>query len=128
MCDFQGKLVAWLDGELLSDEAGNTERHIKECRECCNRVAAYEKVSETFDVYCDAVMGGKAQHRVPRWVPVVAGAIAATIAAYFATPRTRIEPPPVLTPTIATVSVPAPIPALALPGAEPAPRRTIHKR
>ncbi len=43
---------------------------------------------------------------------------------FLAFPRTRIEPPPVLIPTITAASVALPAP----PEPEPAPRKTIHRR
>jgi anti-sigma factor RsiW len=77
MCDLQGKLIAWLDRELPSEEADGVERHLEECQECRNRLAAYRELSETFGVYCDAVVAAKTDRRVPRWVPVLVSAIAA---------------------------------------------------
>ena len=66
MCDVQVKLVAWLDRELTRDEAVVVERHVEECHECRRWVATYERVSQTFDAYCDAVMDAKAPRRA-RW-------------------------------------------------------------
>ena len=124
MCDVQAKLVAWLDGELPSDEVVGVERHIEECKECRDRLAAYEKVSEIFDVYCDVVVAAKRHGRVSLWVPVLAGAAVATAMIFLAFPRARIEPPPLLIPTITAVSV-----ALAAPpDVVSAPRKSIHRR
>lgn len=124
MCDVQAKLIAWLDRELSSEEAVGLERHMEECQECRSRLAAYEQVTETLDVYCDAVVAAKTRRKVPRWAPVLASAIAATVLVYFAIPRTRIDPPPVLIPNITAASLPTP----ARPAPEPAPRKTIHRR
>jgi anti-sigma factor RsiW len=123
MCDVQAKLIAWLDRELSSDEAADVERHIEGCKECRSRLAAYEQVSETFDVYCDAVVAAKTRRRVPRWVPVLASAVVATVMVYFAIPRTRIDPPPVLRPATTAASA-----ALPAPEVESVPRKTIHRR
>jgi hypothetical protein len=123
MCD-EAKLIAWLDRELSSDEAADADRHIKGCRECRGRLATYKRVSETFDVYCDAVMAAKTRRRLPRWVPVLASAVVAAAVIFLAFPRRRVEPPPVLTPTVAAASVPVSTPHAA----EPAPRKTIHRR
>ena len=79
MCDVRTKLVAWLDLELTPDEAGAVQRHVEECHECRGWVATYERVSQTFDAYCDAVMAAKAARRA-RWVPVLAGALIASTA------------------------------------------------
>jgi anti-sigma factor RsiW len=124
MCDVQTKLVAWLDGELSADQAGKVGRHTEECEECRRQLAAYEQVSETFDLYCDAVVTAKTQPRVPHWVPVLASAAVVAVVLFLAFPRTRIEPPPVLTPTITAASVPVPIPVPA----QPAVRKAMHKR
>jgi anti-sigma factor RsiW len=124
MCDVQVKLIAWLDRELPADEAADVDRHIKGCQECRGRLAAYEQVSETFDAYCDVVMAAKTRRRIPRWVPVLASAVVAAAVMFLAFPRTRIEPPPLLSPAITAASVAVPAP----PDVESAPRRSIHKR
>jgi anti-sigma factor RsiW len=125
MCDVQVKLIAWLDRELSSDEAAEVDRHIKQCRECRDRLVTYKQVSETFDVYCDAVVAGKTRRRVSRWVPVLAtAAVAAAVVMFLALPQRRIEPPPVLAPTLVATSVPVPAPRAA----QAAPRKTIRRR
>jgi anti-sigma factor RsiW len=123
MCDVQAKLIAWLDHELSSDEAAEENRHIKGCQECRCRLATYQQVSETFDVYCDAVVAGKTRHRVSRWVPVLASAVAAVVVVFLAFPQRRIEPPPVPAPKLAATSVPAPAPRAG----EAAARKTIRR-
>jgi anti-sigma factor RsiW len=124
MCERQGKLIAWLDRELPPEEAVGVERHLEECKECRNRLAAYRELSETFEVYCDAVVAAKTHRRVPPWVPVLASAIAAAVVLFLAFPRTRMEPPPALIPVITAASVPVP----AAPAPVPGPRKTIHRR
>src|ERR1700693_6113886 len=108
MCDVQAKFVAWLDRELSSEEATDVDRHIKGCQECRGRLGAYKQVSETFDVYCDAVVAAKTRRRVSRWVPILATAVVAAAVMFLALPPRRVEPPPGLTPTPAAsfVSVP----------------------
>ncbi|HWZ97059.1 MAG TPA: zf-HC2 domain-containing protein [Candidatus Dormibacteraeota bacterium] len=128
MCDVQPKLIAWLDRELSAEKAAGVERHIERCEECRSRQAAYEQVDETFDAYCDAVMAAKLRPRIPRWVPVLASAMVAAGALFLIFPRTRVEPPPVLTPTIAAASVPVPVFVQTPSAQEPAPRKTIRKR
>jgi len=124
MCDVQEKLIAWLDHELSSDEAADVDRHIKECSECRRRLETYKKVSETFDIYCDAVVAAKTRPRVSRWVPVLASAVVAAVVMFLVLPQRRVEPPPVLTPTVAAASVPVPAPRAE----EPAPRNPIRRR
>jgi anti-sigma factor RsiW len=124
MCDVQAKLIAWLDRELSADEASGVERHIEGCKECRSRLAAYEQVSNTFAVYCDAVVAAKTRRRVPRWVPVLASAVVAAVVMFLSFSRTRIEPPPILTPTITAASVVLTAP----PEVETTPRKAIHRR
>ena len=128
MCDGQAKLVAWLDGELPSDEVAGVERHVEGCEECRSRLAAYEHVSEAFDVYCDVVVAAKKHRRVSVWVPVLASVAVAAAVIFLAFPRTRIETPPILTPTIRAAAVPVPAPVPAPPVQEAAPQKTIRKR
>jgi anti-sigma factor RsiW len=124
MCDVQEKLVAWFDRELSSDEAADVDRHIKGCQECRGRLATFKQVSETFDVYCDAVAAEKTRHRVSRWVPVLASTVVAAVVMFLVFPQRRVEPPPVLAPTLVATSVPV----LAPRAAEAAPRKTIRRR
>ncbi len=42
MCDFQPKLVAWLDHELPEDQAAEVERHVQACEECRAERENYE--------------------------------------------------------------------------------------
>ena len=124
MCDVQAKLIAWLDRELPAAEASAVARHVEQCQDCRRWVATYGQVSESFDAYCDAVMAAKAPRRVPRWVPVLAGAVVAAAVIFLAFPRNRVEPP-LVDPTITTASVRVGAP----PPAEPAPRKTTaHRR
>jgi len=128
MCEFQAKLIAFLDRELPSEEVAGVERHIEGCEECRNRLAGYELVNETFDAYCDAVMAAKMRRPIPHWVPVLASAAVAAVVMFLALPEKRMEPPPVLTPTIAAVSVPGPMPVVAPPALEAALRKKMHRR
>lgn len=128
MCEFQAKLIAFLDRELPSEEVAGVQSHIEGCEECRNRLAGYELVNETLDAYCDAVMAAKTRRPIPHWVPVLASAAVAAVVMFLVFPEKQMEPPPVLTPKIATVSVPASMPALAPPAPEPAPRKKMHRR
>src|SRR6266403_5088319 len=123
MCDFQPKLVAWLDNELPDNQAAEVERHVQGCQQCRTERDRYEQVSKTFDAYCDALMSAKTHPNVLRWVPAVSGALLALAATVllFTFQRPRIDPPPAVTPRAAT----APIQALA---AEPVAPKKIHRR
>ena len=93
MCDVQAKLIAWLDRELPTDEASAVERHVERCEECRRWIATYGQVGQAFDAYCDAVMAAKAPRQVPRWVPVLSGAVVVAGALFLALPRMRVERP-----------------------------------
>jgi anti-sigma factor RsiW len=104
MCELSGKLMAWLDHELESDEIARVERHIEECIECQLEVAAYREVSATFQSYCGAVMESRVRRRSPQWVPVlsVAGAVAFAVVALMVFQHRRVEPL-VASPVVKTV-------------------------
>ena len=125
MCDVQGKLIAWLDRELPTDQSSEVERHVERCEECRCWVATYRHLSEALDDYCDAMMAAKAPRRVPRWVPVLASALVVASVLPVAFLRTRVEPPPVVAPTVASASVPNVVTPLA---AKPAPRKATIRR
>ena len=73
MCDFSGRLIAWMDGELAENEAATVEQHVPVCAECQERLAAYQKASVGFAAHYAAVtetaIATKVQRRLPRWVP-----------------------------------------------------------
>lgn len=129
MCDFQGKLITWLDNELPENEAVEVERHVQACEECRVERQKYEQVSRTFDAYCEAVLAAKAHRRVLRWVPAMSGAllaIAATVL-FLTSQQHRIEPRPVVAP----VATAAPVQVLAsesVPSPEPTAHNKIHRR
>ena len=66
MCEFSGKLIAWLDRELPAEEASEVERHVNACSECRSEVDAYKRVKSEFDAYCDEVLAPRyaAQRRL----------------------------------------------------------------
>ena len=128
MCDFSGKLIAWLDRELPAEEAAEVERHLEACSECRSEVDAYKRVSSEFDAYCDEAIASNAHRDVPRWVPAVAaaGAVAALVALFLALPRTRVEPPAFHPPQVAVTASPAVV-AKVLP-ATIRPIQRVHRR
>ncbi|MGH8276238.1 MAG: anti-sigma factor family protein [Steroidobacteraceae bacterium] len=115
MCDYQAKLVAWLDQELSQEGAAEVEAHLVDCSECRRRVAAYKEAGATLDAYCEAVMASDARSNPERWASVLrapvwagAAAAAAVVLLVFFFPffrRTRVEPTP--SPAHAAVAQPA---------------------
>jgi anti-sigma factor RsiW len=123
MCDFSGKLVAFLDRELADDEMAEVHRHVRDCFACRKRLEAYGQVSGTFDAYCDAVMAAKMGRRLLPWAAVWAGATAVAVVAALILifVYTRVGPL-VVSPSVAVVS-----PASALPSS-PAPLKVVQRR
>jgi anti-sigma factor RsiW len=106
MCDFSGKLIAWLDRELPSDETASVERHLEACAECRSAIESYKRVSCELNAYCDeAVAASSTDSRMPRWIPVAAaaGAVAAFLVLFLAWSQAAGKrhaisfPPPVVT-------------------------------
>jgi Putative zinc-finger len=119
MCDFSGRLVAWMDRELSDNEAADAERHVRDCSECRRRIDAYKQVSRAFVEHCDAVMKGTTRRR-PRWVPVLASATAAAAVLFLVFQPASVKQIPVR-PPVADAS-----PAIILE-TEPKPVKTVHR-
>src|SRR4029077_7738381 len=128
MCDFSGKLIAWMDRELPEEEAAAAERHLEACSECRIEVDAFKRVSGEFDAYCDEAMTSNVRQGDPRWVPVVSavGAVAAVVTLFFVWPTTPYQPP-AFQPSKVVVSVSAADTTEGLP-ARVRPIQKIHRR
>jgi hypothetical protein len=130
MCEYSGKLVAWLDHELTGDEMIQVERHVRDCSECRGRVDAYGEISRTIDAYCYAVMEAKAGRRMSRWVPALSSAAAVVFAAVLLSffLHTRVEPPaPLAVKPAVKMAPPAVIPE-PVRETTPVVKRTFHRR
>jgi anti-sigma factor RsiW len=128
MCDFSGKLIAWLDHELPADEAAEVELHLQGCSECRSDVDAYKRVSSEFEAYCDDTIASNVRRKARRWVPVVsaAGAVAAVVALFLALPRSRVQRPEFDPPRVAVAASPAVVAKVLLaPGSR---TRRVHRR
>jgi anti-sigma factor RsiW len=118
MCDFSGRLIAWLDRELPEEEAADVERHLRECAQCRGRLAAYEQVSGIFHAYCNSIVASRPRRRLPRWAALASGAIAAAAVLFLAFPGARVErgafaiPPAAAPPAAIVETAPAPITAV----------------
>jgi hypothetical protein len=105
MCDFSGKLIAWMDRELGQGEATEVERHVQNCVECRACASAYRAASRKFDEYCEGVLRLKERGRGVRGVPALwrgAAAAAGILALVLVFPRARVEQPLVQRPAVAT--------------------------
>lgn len=127
MCDFSGKLIAWMDGELPEREATLVERHLDGCAGCRSRLAAYRQASSAFDAYCDASMDWMSTATAPQWRSIAAGmaaAIAVVVALLLVPPGHRGGLGPVKTATMtATSSSAVPTRSQAAASAATAPLR-----
>ena len=123
MCDFSGKLIAWLDDELPATETVDIERHVGGCAQCRSRVNLFEQVGNHFNAYCEAVLSSKERRRLPRWTPVLTGVAAtATIAALLLV----FLPAPVEQPPLAGSAATLPPPIVLKTGVTPVPSRRRH--
>ena len=75
MCEFSGRLVAWLDRELPEAEAANVEWHLAGCAACRQAVQSFEEVSRAF-LECYERSGSRTTRRL-RWIFGASGAAAA---------------------------------------------------
>lgn len=91
MCDFPGRLVAWLDGEMPEGEAAEVQRHVESCVECRSRIDAYERVSKGVNAYCDEAVTTKMHRGAVRWELVLSAAAVVGIALFMALPRAQVE-------------------------------------
>jgi anti-sigma factor RsiW len=129
MCDYPGKLTAWLDHELPTDEALEVQLHLRACTECRQRLTRYQRVSNAFSDYCAAAAEAGAKRRKPSGVPVFAVAAAAVLAAALGIlfVRTHLHSLPAV-PTLAVHPVPPPEVTTPVPEIVPATTRPVHRQ
>jgi anti-sigma factor RsiW len=80
MCDMNGpRLLAWMDGEIETDEAELIAAHVHGCTECKASVARYRAISSAIIAYRDEVARGVRRFTMcrPSWIR--AAAIAAVV-------------------------------------------------
>jgi len=130
MCEYSGKLIAWLDRELPDEEATNVEWHVGQCAECRRAAKAYEEVSGAFlacyeagcyEASCCETALAQASRRSSHWAPMIVGAAAAILLVVVLWPRRAerlpLHPPP---------AVSAPAMAFQLPSVQTVTVRTRH--
>ncbi len=91
MCDFPGKLIAWLDRELPESEAAEVRQHVQECAACRNQVHAYEQVGIAMNAYCDEALASTVPGGRIRWQLALSAAAVVGIALLLVFPRARVE-------------------------------------
>jgi hypothetical protein len=90
MCDFPGKLIAWLDHELPEHEAAKVQQHLRECKECQSRINAYEQVGSAVNAYCDQTLASNVPSGTTRWRLALTAAALVGIALLWVFPRARV--------------------------------------
>jgi Putative zinc-finger len=126
MCNFSARLVAWMDGELASNEAAAVEQHVRACEPCRERIAAYEDVSRGFAAYYTATtqtaLASKPHPKLPSWVPIAAATAAAAVIVLLALLPRASKPVPAV-PQVAVTH----LPVVAEPATKPlTPVRRVH--
>ena len=131
MCDDCGKLVAFLDHELDDAEKARITRHLEGCADCRTQLSQYERASDSFRSYCDAVgMAEDARRERPRWtVPVISGAAVAALAAamVFMLLGRRVEKAGTLAPVSATAAVASESAPVLEPPSAPLTSHQVHR-
>jgi anti-sigma factor RsiW len=119
MCEFETRLVAWIDGELDADSSGEMDRHLETCESCSLKAAQYREISLAFVAYCDAAP--RPLRSRSRWAMVP---VAITMAGAAATILWMIRPAPAALPLPLRMLAAPPAMALVIP---PAPAKHIHR-
>jgi anti-sigma factor RsiW len=83
MCEYSGRLIAWLDQELPDQEAAHVEWHVAQCAECRQALSAYQEVSAAFLSCYEGTMAIPPQRKTKLWVGGGLAAAAAMLAAIF---------------------------------------------
>src|ERR1700678_2794532 len=122
MCEYSGRLIAWLDRELPDQEGIDVESHVGRCAECRKAVSAYEEVSSAFLTCYQAAMIARPRRNAP-WRASVGVAAAAALVAGILLVQPRLEKLPIRLPS------PPHAPAMAFEkAAPPAPAMAVRLR
>jgi hypothetical protein len=138
MCEYSGRLVAWLDNELpdqeLPDqEATNVEWHVRHCAECRKAVRAYQEVSGAFLVCYEAAIVARPRSRMTLRIAGSVAAAVAILALVLLAQQPRLErlsvrlPSPAHAPAMAFEKSAPPAPAVAV-RQQPAAPAPIHSQ
>src|SRR3984957_19561076 len=133
MCEYSGRLIAWLDRELPDQEGIDVESHVERCAECRTEVSAYEEVSSAFLSCYQAAMIARPRRNLP-WLASAGVGGGAAIVAGILLVQPRLEKLPIRLPSLPHAPAMAfekpapPPPAMAVrlrPAMAPAP--PIHR-
>lgn len=97
MSECPGRLIAWLDTELPSEEAAAIEQHVSSCRMCRERIAMYRRIDADVRAYRKSVMEAKFHRRAGEWLlasGAAAFAAAGVLALFTVVPPAQVAPPP----------------------------------
>jgi anti-sigma factor RsiW len=98
MCEYSGRLIAWLDQEVPAEEAASFERHLGACAACREEMITFRRTSADVKAYCSAVMEAKVRRPVLKWLVAASGTAAIAAALVLAVsgefPRGHVAPPP----------------------------------
>jgi hypothetical protein len=130
MCEFERRLIPWIDGELEPDEALETEQHLRVCPVCSKRAIEYKRVSRAFANYCEVVATPKNPRQLSWAHWGAAAAVAAMAAIFILMLRSQVEPFPFERPAIAEAPAIAfrILTANSAAPAKPGPPRPVLKR
>ena len=129
MCEYENRLVAWIDAELEAGDALHVELHLRACQICRDKVHDYREVSRAFAAYHTAP---HIQRIRLRSAGAAAGALvmAATAAAILWMVQTPVQQLPLPAPKIAqppAIAFEAKPAGSAVPAKE-APYKTVEKQ
>jgi hypothetical protein len=100
MCEFENRLIAWMDRELEPADALAIEHHVRVCIACSARADEYREISRSFANYCGVISTRKNSRRL-RWAVWSATVgVAATAAMIMLMLRPRVEPMPFQRPAV----------------------------
>jgi hypothetical protein len=89
MCEYSGKLIAWLDHELPAEEATHVELHVGQCTECRQVMRECEEVSAAFLTCYEAAIALPARRKISLWAMSGIAAAAVLVAILLVQPRTE---------------------------------------
>jgi anti-sigma factor RsiW len=91
MCEFSGKMMAWIDGELPAGKDADVERHKRFCTECQNRIRVYKQVSASVEAYCEAAVSKQVHPRVSQLMFLASAAAAVVLAVFLGISHARFQ-------------------------------------